>query len=204
MLVQPRGLCRGSACFSVVRLPHPPRFRKESPVFVSFFPSPRTFFWSALIWSLIVVLFWFFGGEGLGAAFGLPPRAADDAPTSVCRPSGRRHSCGSTFISSCGGDLCRVVDVLLAASLAELVDPWLGADRIRDLFPGSGECRHQQLVRPLLRLDPEGVVGAEPRDGRRNLRTVRALRRHRLRLRRCHRAQPVLCPDISCFAGALP
>ena len=49
-------------------------------MFVSFFPNPRTFFWSAFIWSLIVVLFWFFGGEELGAAFGLPPRAADVAP----------------------------------------------------------------------------------------------------------------------------
>jgi peptide/bleomycin uptake transporter len=44
-------------------------------VFVSFFPQPKLFFSSAAIWSLAAVLFWFFGGEQLGAVFGLPPAA---------------------------------------------------------------------------------------------------------------------------------
>lgn len=44
-------------------------------MFVSFFPNPRIFFWSAALWSLAVVLFWYFGGHQLGATFGLggPP-----------------------------------------------------------------------------------------------------------------------------------
>ena len=39
-------------------------------MFVSFFPNPRIFFWSAALWSLAVVLFWYFGGHPLGATFG--------------------------------------------------------------------------------------------------------------------------------------
>lgn len=48
-------------------------------MFVSFFPKPKLFFWSAVVWSLAAVLLWFFGGEQFGAAFGLSP-AAPDAP----------------------------------------------------------------------------------------------------------------------------
>ena len=42
-------------------------------MFVSFFPQPKLFFISAVVWSLFLVLLWFFGGEQLGAALGLPP-----------------------------------------------------------------------------------------------------------------------------------
>ena len=49
-------------------------------MFVSFFPQPKLFFSSAAIWSLAAILFWFFGGEQLGAVFGLPPAAADAPP----------------------------------------------------------------------------------------------------------------------------
>ncbi|GAA4107811.1 peptide antibiotic transporter SbmA [Aminobacter aganoensis] len=46
-------------------------------MFVSFFPQPKLFFSSAAVWSLVLVLAWFFGGEQLGAVFGMPPAAAD-------------------------------------------------------------------------------------------------------------------------------
>ncbi|PWU77108.1 peptide transporter [Ochrobactrum sp. POC9] len=49
-------------------------------MFVSFFPRPKIFFWSALIWSLLAIAGWYNGGEGLGAIFGLPPLANDAAP----------------------------------------------------------------------------------------------------------------------------
>ncbi|KAB2679487.1 peptide antibiotic transporter SbmA [Brucella tritici] len=49
-------------------------------MFVSFFPRPKLFFWSALVWSLLAVLGWYEGGERLGATFGLPPLAHDAAP----------------------------------------------------------------------------------------------------------------------------
>jgi len=48
-------------------------------LFVSFFPKPKLFFTSAAVWSLVLVFIWFFGGEQLGATFGLPP-AAEGAP----------------------------------------------------------------------------------------------------------------------------
>ncbi|TIR15075.1 MAG: peptide antibiotic transporter SbmA [Mesorhizobium sp.] len=49
-------------------------------MFVSFFPQPKLFFTSAALWSLAAILFWFFGGEQLGAVFGLPPAAAGAPP----------------------------------------------------------------------------------------------------------------------------
>jgi peptide/bleomycin uptake transporter len=49
-------------------------------VFVSFFPQPRLFFWSAFVWTLAAVLFWFFGGAALGAEFGLGPSPPDAPP----------------------------------------------------------------------------------------------------------------------------
>jgi peptide/bleomycin uptake transporter len=54
--------------------------RITAQLFVSFFPQPRLFFMSAVAWSVVVVLFWFFVGEGMGAWFGLPPAAEDAAP----------------------------------------------------------------------------------------------------------------------------
>lgn len=49
-------------------------------MFVSFFPRPKLFFTSAAIWSLAGILFWFFGGQQLGAVFGFPPAAAGAPP----------------------------------------------------------------------------------------------------------------------------
>ena len=49
-------------------------------MFVSFFPKPKLFFTSAAVWSLAAILFWFFGGEQLGAVFGLPPAPAGAPP----------------------------------------------------------------------------------------------------------------------------
>ncbi|WP_027230124.1 peptide antibiotic transporter SbmA [Phyllobacterium sp. UNC302MFCol5.2] len=42
-------------------------------MFVSFFPKPKLFFISAVLWSLAAVLFWVFAGEPLGARLGMPP-----------------------------------------------------------------------------------------------------------------------------------
>jgi peptide/bleomycin uptake transporter len=41
-------------------------------MFVSFFPSPRAFFWSAALWSLFAILVWLFGASEWGQYFGLP------------------------------------------------------------------------------------------------------------------------------------
>jgi len=49
-------------------------------VFVSFFPRPKLFFPSVVLWSLLAVLGWYMGGENLGRIFGMPPAAADAAP----------------------------------------------------------------------------------------------------------------------------
>ena len=47
-------------------------------MFVSFFPRPRLFFWSAALWVMAAVLFWYFVGIGLGDSLGLgtPPEGA--------------------------------------------------------------------------------------------------------------------------------
>ncbi len=49
-------------------------------MFVSFFPRPRLFFLSAIIWTTLVTAGWYLGGAGLGAWFGLPPAPADAEP----------------------------------------------------------------------------------------------------------------------------
>lgn len=47
-------------------------------MFVSFFPAPRPFFWSAALWALFGILFWFFAVRDLGYLIGLenPPEGA--------------------------------------------------------------------------------------------------------------------------------
>ncbi len=45
-------------------------------MFVSFFPRPRPFFLSATVWTLALVILWFFGGQELGGLIGLAPPAA--------------------------------------------------------------------------------------------------------------------------------
>lgn len=54
--------------------------REYAAVFVSFFPKPKLFFISAVLWSLVAIFAWFFGGEQLGAVFGLPPAGPGAAP----------------------------------------------------------------------------------------------------------------------------
>ena len=49
-------------------------------MFVSFFPSPRAFFWSAAGWSLFAILLWFFAARDLGHIIGLENPAADAPP----------------------------------------------------------------------------------------------------------------------------
>ncbi len=49
-------------------------------MFVSFFPHPRLFLWSAILWTAVAVAGWYGFGEQLGGAFGLPPAPEDAAP----------------------------------------------------------------------------------------------------------------------------
>ncbi|QPC86966.1 peptide antibiotic transporter SbmA [Mesorhizobium sp. NBSH29] len=49
-------------------------------MFLSFFPQPKLFFTSAALWSLTLLIFWYAGGEALGAYFGMPPAATDASP----------------------------------------------------------------------------------------------------------------------------
>lgn len=49
-------------------------------MFVSFFPNPRPFFISVVIWTLICTGAWYAGASDLGAWFGLTPPAPDAPP----------------------------------------------------------------------------------------------------------------------------
>ncbi|MGB3390900.1 MAG: peptide antibiotic transporter SbmA [Pseudaminobacter sp.] len=49
-------------------------------MFVSFFPQPKLFFTSAVIWAALAMLGWYIGGEQAGALFGLGPPPADVPP----------------------------------------------------------------------------------------------------------------------------
>jgi peptide/bleomycin uptake transporter len=57
-----------------------PPDKESAEVFVSFFPQPKPFFISAVVWSLALVILWFLGGEQLGAMLGMAPAAPDAAP----------------------------------------------------------------------------------------------------------------------------
>lgn len=46
-------------------------------MFVSFFPNPKLFFWSAALWTLLAILLWFFAGDSMGTALGLLPAPPD-------------------------------------------------------------------------------------------------------------------------------
>jgi len=53
-------------------------------VFVSFFPRPKFFFISVVVWTFNTILFWYFVGAQLGARVGLPPLAdSESAPIGV-------------------------------------------------------------------------------------------------------------------------
>ena len=60
-------------------------------MFVSFFPKPRLFFISAVVWALVAVLLWFIVGEHLGALLGMgspPPGTPPDIwPSRFIQPS---------------------------------------------------------------------------------------------------------------------
>jgi len=49
-------------------------------MFVSFFPNPRVFFWSVILWTAVAIAGWYSFGEQLGAIFGLPPLAEGAEP----------------------------------------------------------------------------------------------------------------------------
>ncbi|TCQ82280.1 peptide/bleomycin uptake transporter [Ochrobactrum sp. BH3] len=49
-------------------------------MFVSFFPRPKFFFSSALLWTILAVLGWYEGGAKLGGMVGFPPAVPDAAP----------------------------------------------------------------------------------------------------------------------------
>jgi peptide/bleomycin uptake transporter len=51
------------------------RNKDQPPMFRSFFPMPKIFFVSALIWALACMAFWQFGGSTLGTFIGLAPTA---------------------------------------------------------------------------------------------------------------------------------
>jgi peptide/bleomycin uptake transporter len=53
---------------------------EDYPVFVSFFPQPKLFFSSALVWAALVTLSWYLGGDHAGAILGMAPAAPGAAP----------------------------------------------------------------------------------------------------------------------------
>ena len=48
-------------------------------MFVSFFPAPRWFFWSALLWVAVTVAAWYMGADSVGEWFGLGEVADEGA-----------------------------------------------------------------------------------------------------------------------------
>ena len=49
-------------------------------MFHSFFPNPKLFFPSALLWTIVVVAIWYTVGADIGAQFGLPQLGPGQEP----------------------------------------------------------------------------------------------------------------------------
>jgi peptide/bleomycin uptake transporter len=54
-------------------------------VFVSFFPKPRIFFWSAVAWAAVCIAGWYVLGRDLGPALGFLPGPGEPLPIGVSR-----------------------------------------------------------------------------------------------------------------------
>ncbi len=126
-------------------------------MFVSFFPRPKLFFSSALLWTILAVLGWYEGGAKLGGMVGFPSAAPDAAPSLARASSGLRRSYGSISISQWWRWRFTLFGLASPASMAALVDPWFGSHPVYDLFQCSGQRRDQCLVWPILRHGAEGV-----------------------------------------------
>ena len=143
-------------------------------MFHSFFPRPRLYFISFVVWGLFCVIAWFVVGRDLGSSLSLGnihrvrlPRAA----CGRCRQGRQGRVCGRPKM---GGEhlvlsiphgqlpcLCRLLDVVLATQM-ELVVRWrFSADRIRDLVSGPGRRHAERMVRPVLQHHPEGADQAQ-------------------------------------------
>ena len=46
-------------------------------MFISFFPTPKLFFWSTALWTIAAILFWYYAGDSMGTALGLLPAPVD-------------------------------------------------------------------------------------------------------------------------------
>lgn len=49
-------------------------------MFVSFFPRPKLFFISFVVWVVVAVAFWYLAGRDIGASFGMPPAGENAEP----------------------------------------------------------------------------------------------------------------------------
>jgi peptide/bleomycin uptake transporter len=46
-------------------------------MFVSFFPKPKLFFWSTVLWTIVTMLLWYNAGNSMATALGLLPAPED-------------------------------------------------------------------------------------------------------------------------------
>ena len=133
-------------------------------MFVSFFPRPKLFFWSALVWSLLAVLGWYEGGERLGAIFGLPPPGARRSADYRCEPVLVGTVSLVLYIFR-GGDirLLSFLGLVFTAPVATLVHTWIGTDPVHYLFRCAGQRCGQCLVWAVLRSCSKGADNARSR-----------------------------------------
>src|SRR4051812_11372704 len=55
-------------------------FRKAISVFHSFFPQPKIFFTSLIVWTLVAIFGWYLGAAHLGLTLGFGPVPEDQQP----------------------------------------------------------------------------------------------------------------------------
>ena len=136
-------------------------------MFSSFFPKPKLFFVSAVVWAALGMAAWYLFARDLGPSlsigdlfgYGYPvalPEGADDAAKAAfTAQSGFAADLWTyQYMILCSALFCVFWACAVAAPLVLVVGGRLGGDHLRHLVPGPGRRDDQRLVRPLLRHGP--------------------------------------------------
>ena len=119
-------------------------------MFVSFFPRPKLFFLSAILWTGLSMALWYAVVRDLGPSLSIGALFGYGYPEI---PRGRRPQCSLASLGRRGErhlalsiydrrrrDLLCTLGTVLTASLVLVVGGGVGDHHFRDLVPGSAQC----------------------------------------------------------------
>jgi peptide/bleomycin uptake transporter len=130
-------------------------------VFHSFFPRPKLFAISGVVWAIVTILAWYFVFDGVGASLGYVIAGARTLRPFIFPGAGQ-----SLVLRVSGGlpwAFRRCLDrACQGSSLETLVDLGFAADHRGDLFRGAGFGGDQQLAATVRRPAAECALSKQP------------------------------------------